>query len=894
MQFEEFGIVKKKPTAPRPSFCDACPIGHLTEGYVPLQRGTGRELWVGEAASEEDAKKGKPFVGGAGSWLNSMLRSARIARSTLNIINTIGCRPPQNVFPGSEKWTWTDRATARQAVEYCRQHHLEPTLVQLDPSRVVALGDEALQATTGRKGILMWRGSALPLRGHMERGPKVVPTLHPNFLMRQASLFPVAVRDLRRGLELPPENYDLYPMLEAVKAFHEPIVSFDFEWDEWGNVTMCGVAGQWYRALVVPFEKEFIPEIRRILENAEILIGHNLIDAEMKFIDAWGWKLQGKLHDTMLAQHLIQPDMKHGLHFVASVFTSKVFWKGHGEEQEDEAGNILPTGAQWKTWDSPDAIPRQFGGYGGCHSADEAWRLYNARDTDGTLQADPEIFRVLRDFGQEHVYWNVSIPAAYICRDINAEGLRIDPSRVASIREALERDIAITEVQLPEGLKPYEAAITKQVEAPAGTYRAKTLRCKGTKKAKTTHELVEWVVSQPGDVSCGTCGKHFSGSTTQIKRIKVPSTKRIVPWNSTAQVIAYAKAKGCNEIPHAKTGNSSGDKRARKIWGREHNEFILVDTLKKLVTQRNGFAKEALVGLDRVHFRLAVTGTSEGRLSCSGVYPANLNLQNQPKVIKKIFIPDKPGYGILSHDIVQGENMLTAWLAKDWERWERLTTPGFDEHSYMASRFFNQVVGPNDPLRKPGKVINHGRNYGLGERKTQDYLAAEGFSFSIGDIREMINIWKKENARTAAWQQETVNIAQRQSFLENPFGRRRWFQGRDFATKALAFLPASTLADMVLRMMIAHQPERFGEQILRLGIGIAASMLESWRMALQVHDDIVFQGPDESHIDQAHRTRAIMQQPWKELDGFKFKVETKYSTHSWGDGQVLTEDALHA
>jgi DNA polymerase I-like protein with 3'-5' exonuclease and polymerase domains len=208
-----------------------------------------------------------------------------------------------------------------------------------------------------------------------------------------------------------------------------------------------------------------------------------------------------------------------------------------------------------------------------------------------------------------------------------------------------------------------------------------------------------------------------------------------VPWNSTAQVITYAKAKGCKEVPHAKTGNSSGDKRARKIWGREHTEFTLVETLKRLVTQRNSFAKEALQGLDWVRFRLAVTGTSEGRLSCSGVYPANLNLQNQPKAIKKIFIPDKEGYGILSHDIVQGENMLTAWLAEDWPRWERLNTPGFDEHSYMASRFFNTPVGPNDPLRKPGKVINHGRNYGLGERKTQDYLSLEGFQFSIADIR---------------------------------------------------------------------------------------------------------------------------------------------------------------
>ena len=153
----------------------------------------------------------------------------------------------------------------------------------------------------------------------------------------------------------------------------------------------------------------------------------------------------------------------------------------------------------------------------------------------------------------------------------------------------------------------------------------------------------------------------------------------------------------------------------------------------------------------------------------------------------------------------------------------------------------------------------------------------------------MMNIWKKENARTAAWQQETINLAQKQSYLENPFGRRRWFQGRDFATKALAFLPASTLADMVLRMMIAHYPSRFETEIMAMQLAVVADLCPDWRMALQVHDDIVCIGPDETHLEQAQRSRSIMTMPWRELDGFAFRVETKYSTVSWGDAKVLKE-----
>lgn len=872
---------------PRPDFCSACPISKFTEGYVPLQRGSGTELWVGEAAGEEEARTGKPFVGGTGSWLNSMLRSARISRNSISIVNTIGCHPPGNIYPGSDKWIWTDRATAREAVRYCRANHLEPALVQIQPTRVVALGDEALYSLTGRAGITLWRGSPLPLRGRGPEGPRVVPTLHPSYLMRQAGMFSVAVRDLRRTLDIPPEEYDLYPSIDTVRSFRSTVFAFDFEWDEWNNITMCGLTDRSYVAIVVPFVGDFILELKRIFEDAEVIIGHNIVDADTSYFERLGWNVTAKLHDTMLAQHLIQPDYRHGLAFVASVFTNKVFWKGKGEEAEDESGNILPTGAQWRTWDSPDAIPREFGGYGGCASADEAWRLYNARDTDASYQAEDGIFRTLRQYGQESVYWNVSVPGAYICRDLNNTGMRIDHTRLDAIRTQLETDIARTEVTLPEGLAPYDEPITRTVPAPEGLYKSKLVKCKGSRSNRTSHESCEFTLYSPEGADCPVCNTRITRKLTVVRRIKVPDTRRIVPWNSTARILKYAQTKGCKSVQHLKTGSDTADKRARKIWGREHTEFTIVDSLKKLSTQRNSFAKDGLLGIEWVKFRLSITGTSEGRLACRGVYPANLNLQNQPKIIRKIFIPDKEGYGILDHDVVQGENMLTCWLAKDWERWERLNTPGFDEHCHMASLFFNTHVGPDDPLRKPGKVINHGRNYGLGEKKTQDYLAAEGFYYSIGDIREMMNIWKKENKRTAEWQQEVIHLAERQSYLENPFGRRRWFHGRDFATKALAFLPASTLADMVLRMMIAHFPERFGSEILALQLNTVGSILPEWRMALQVHDALIFIGPDESHQEMARVTRGIMTQSWRELEGFRFRVETKYSTNSWGDGKTL-------
>jgi uracil-DNA glycosylase/DNA polymerase I-like protein with 3'-5' exonuclease and polymerase domains len=924
----------------RPDFCASCPIRNVTEGYAPLTHGTGSELLVGEASGEEEVVQGRQFVGGAGSWLNSMLRAARLSRGKFHIINTIGCRPPKNCYPTDENFEETSRqylveklaaergiklhkqpdtraaledeiaprvptrADGRAAVEYCARHHLLPVIDELEPSRIVALGDHALRALTPRQGVLTWRGSPLPLKGRIAEGLRVVGTLHPAYLMRNAGLFSVAVQDLRRSLTIAPEHYNLWPTLEDVRKFTATEFSFDFEWDDSGNITICGLSDRYYHALVVPWMEPYLGELRRIFENATCFIGQNIIGADMQHFDrlGWnfqrlGWKINVRVIDIMLIQHLVQPDMRHDLGFIGSVFANKVYWKGRGEETEDEQGNIAATGAQWKTWDSPDAIPREFGGYGGCANGAESFRLYNARDTEGSLQCVEPLLASLKKFGLEHTYWNVSVPAAHICRRMAEHGLRVNNAKVVDIRSTIVEQIEKIEKTLPEGLAPYEKAIIRQIEAPADTYKPKSRACKGSKKSGGRHEPREFVFTRPGtSVTCSECSSELSAPKLQLlKRIKVPGTERITPWNSAEQVKKYAESLGCKPYLHSKTGRSTADKNARKTWGREHVEFAAVDQLKKLGTQKNSFAKEELQNIDRVYFNLLVHGTSEGRLSSSGKRRGiDPNIQNQPKSIRKIFVPDFDGWGILDSDVVQGENMITAWLAKDWDRWERLHSPGYDEHSDMASKFFNCNVTKDNEfayLRAPGKVINHGRNYGLGVKKTVEYLAAQGFFYTQADVSEMIEIWKRANRRTAQWQQETIEIAQRQGFLENAFGRRRWFQSRDYATKALAFLPASTLADIVLRCMIALHPDEFPEEIAALKLQVTGRLPEPWFLNIQVHDSLVAQGPHELRQQAAQVIRTVMTQPWRELDNFVLGVEQAYSTESWGSVRKLEAEA---
>jgi DNA polymerase I-like protein with 3'-5' exonuclease and polymerase domains len=394
------------------------------------------------------------------------------------------------------------------------------------------------------------------------------------------------------------------------------------------------------------------------------------------------------------------------------------------------------------------------------------------------------------------------------------------------------------------------------------------------------------------------CGRSISsGGLSPAKIVKGTRQERVVPYNSPATLQAYVDGLGLQTVINHETGRPTTGKKARAQWVRRQPEFATLGALKQQVTLRNNFAKTSLLAQPRMYFNLKIHGTSEGRLSSSGRRRGiDLNIQNQPKEFRVIYVPDQDGWGFVSLDLAQGENFLTTWIAQDWERWERLQDPDYDEHSALAQAIFGHPVtkalAKRDPQidaeRQIGKKINHGRNYGMGARKQLEELVTLGYDhFRETDVREFIEIWKKMNARTAAWQQETIEIVKRQGYLRNAFGRVRWMGGRSSATEALAFLPASTLADTVLRMMIAHYPERYARAIAANEIETALPICEGWRLAIQVHDELALQGPWDGHEEQARRTGLIMTQSWKALGGFRFRVDVKGSQRSWGECKGL-------
>lgn len=303
----------------------------------------GSRLAIGEAPGQVEELLGEPLVGPSGSWLRGrydedkrewrggLYSKAGVRDAQVSRANTLQCRPPQNVYPTDpDGRSYISLDDANQVVRHCFEAHLGPLLRSRDWTRIDLLGDKALRVV-GEKdgGILRWRGSpiAVPACGPTLRA---VPTLHPSALARDQRFIPVVVHDLKKNLVCPPENYSPHPSLEEVKEFNERVFAFDIETDRSTDRVICvGLAAATGRSICVPAVGGYLPELRRIFRGAGEVVGHNCVQFDLPHLRSAGIEIGAEVTvwDTMLLQHLLQPDLPHDLGFLGSIFTNKPAWK---------------------------------------------------------------------------------------------------------------------------------------------------------------------------------------------------------------------------------------------------------------------------------------------------------------------------------------------------------------------------------------------------------------------------------------------------------------------------------------------------------------------------------------------------------------------------------------
>jgi DNA polymerase len=142
-------------------------------------------LFIGEAPGAEEDKRGLPFVGAAGKFLNQMLETINLKREDVFIANVLKCRPPGNRDPLPEEvaacWPW-----------------LLEQIKTIKPKLIVLLGRHAMERFLPNQKISQIHGTAV--RRDIEGvGKQVFYVLyHPAAALYQGSLREVLLADFKK------------------------------------------------------------------------------------------------------------------------------------------------------------------------------------------------------------------------------------------------------------------------------------------------------------------------------------------------------------------------------------------------------------------------------------------------------------------------------------------------------------------------------------------------------------------------------------------------------------------------------------------------------------------------------------------------------------------------
>ena len=287
----------------------------------------------------------------------------------------------------------------------------------------------------------------------------------------------------------------------------------------------------------------------------------------------------------------------------------------------------------------------------------------------------------------------------------------------------------------------------------------------------------------------------------------------------------------------------------------------------------------------RIRCSYNVAGTETGRWSSSeSPWRTGTNLQNITKDLRAMFIPDR-GRTMFYADLQAAESRATAYLSGDegyinavessdlHTEVAKMVWPnmGWTEDNAQNRTLAERPYYGNFSYRDVCKRAGHGTNYGASANTVARHTkikVAHATRFQLlyfggvvplaslerwhkqdkkGGFDELMELGEKIGSGTQVlvrvagafpgirtWHTEVIKELQSTGNLVTPFGRRRQFWGRlddeHYARKAIAYLPQSTIGDLLNKGLYRVWSELFQEGVEILG---------------QVHDAVLGQCPTD-------------------------------------------------
>ncbi len=252
----------------------------------------------------------------------------------------------------------------------------------------------------------------------------------------------------------------------------------------------------------------------------------------------------------------------------------------------------------------------------------------------------------------------------------------------------------------------------------------------------------------------------------------------------------------------------------------------------------------------RVHTSYSLTIAATGRLSSTDPNLQNIPIRSEEGGrIRKAFIAGEAGWKIVSADYSQVELRIMAHLSGD-ERLIDAFKEGWDIHRSTAAWMADipQELVTSD-MRRHAKEVNFGVLYGMGE-----FGLARRLNISRKRAREFIEQYFANFPRVKEYIDEVHHAARENGYVETIMGRRRLlpeinaknYQVRQNAQRIAINTPIQgSAADLMKRAMIdVHRT--LHDRRFRA------------RMLMQVHDELVFEAPEEEVERLAEMLKEIM------------------------------------
>lgn len=417
-------VVGESPAVEECSWRRCIPQGHgyagehwehrqlVTRDRCPL---CGSQQWV---------EKPTPFVGESGRLLDSLLRDAGLLRERVFVGNT--SRRPL--------------AEHEKKLEHCKGGiaRLALDLADFRPNVVLCLGNLALAAFMGEgHAVTNWRGSLF--EGTLASSTyKCCVGMHPAAILREPGQLCLLRDDVKKAvaeagsatLDLPRRIVDapnvacfVIDLLRAMRRDRKPL-GYDIEGKVQTGITVCSFADTPTTALSIPFRRLDWSRVWNDADEALLLaaIGEVLADPNVPkvahnamyegFSHRWlhGHVLRN-VEDTMLAWHVLFPELLKDLSVVSSVLVPKHQYWGSSDD--------------WGVYDRP--------------ATDADRDLYNATDSMVTLECWQALQREMTP--AQRAYYEHQKALLEPCLEMSYVGLRYDAAKRDAMVAALEREV---------------------------------------------------------------------------------------------------------------------------------------------------------------------------------------------------------------------------------------------------------------------------------------------------------------------------------------------------------------------------------------------------------------------------------------------------------------------